>query len=150
MRNQTDKMIMIQAGLYKWFTYISMAIMCLLGILFLFVALLNLVPFEDPQSRYYALLFFFAWNLFVIYGSYQFLLMPTKIIIKQDSSFVLCSPLKTISYLPAEVHRFDCDSDGDWYIWCDNNKIDLRFFKKSHLEPFFQALKAKNALIDSA
>ena len=150
MRNQIHEMITIQSGIYKWFTYVPMAIMCLLGMLFLFVTLLQLVPFEEPQDRNYALLLFFVWNAFVFYGSYQFLLKPTKIIIKQDSSFVLCGPLKTISSLPAEVHRIDCDSDGDWYILCKNKKIDLRFFKQSQLEPFFQRLKAKNALIKDA
>jgi len=94
-----------------------MAIMCLLGMLFLFVALLDLVPFEEPQSPDYALLFSFVWNVFVIYFSYRFLLMPTKIIIQENSSFVLSGPLKTLSYLPTDMRRLDCDSDGDWYIW---------------------------------
>lgn len=136
-------MITIQSGLYKWFTYIPMAIMCMFGMLFLFVTSLQLVPFEDPQDRNYALLISFVWNAFVFYCSYRFLLNPTKIVIKQDSSFLLYSPIKTISYLPTEVHRLDCDSDGDWYILCNDKKIDLRFFTRSQLEPFFQRFKEK-------
>lgn len=147
MRNQTHEMITIQSGLYKWFAYIPMAIMCLLGMSFLFVTLLQLVPFEESRGRDYALLFFFVWNAFVFYGTYQFLLKPTKIVIKPDSSFVLYSPLKSISLLPTDVHKIDRDSEGDWYIWCNNEKMDLRFFKQSQLAPFFQRLKAKNALI---
>lgn len=127
----------------------QMAIMCLFGMLFLFVTLFQLVPFEDPQDRNYFLLFLFAWNAFVFYVSYRDLLKPAKIIIKKVSSFVLHSPLKTFSYRPTEVHRLGCDPDGDCYIWCNDKKFDLEFFKQSQLEAFFQKLKAENSLIEN-
>lgn len=145
MSKAVQKRITIQSGLYKWFTYTLMAIMCFIGILFLFTTLFQWLPFEEPQDRKYALILFFVWNGLVFYGCYRELLKPTKIVVNSDSSFVLCGPLKTTSYLPVEVQRLECDSDGDCYIFCKNKKIDLRFFKPSQLEIFFKRLRAVNS-----
>ncbi len=119
-----------------------------LGFVGLAIPIFELAPLENSDDRLWLIIFFLVWNIVVLWLAYFFLRMPTSIIIRSDSTFLLKGPLRTLVLSPLDIEIIDTDSDGDWSIRYKGGKVDLRNFKNSDLVPFVEWVSLENPLIN--
>lgn len=135
-------MTSIVAGVTKWFTYVVTATLLAMCMGFLTIAVFDLLPAGDQSTRVVLVPFFFFASAFMAHGAYDVLGYPTRIIVHDDGSVLLHSPLRAMQLRPAAISQVDFDSDGDCYLRYMGRKVDLRFFSKSQLDPFLNTLAA--------
>ena len=125
-----------------FFSYFVFFVLLFSGVLAFFETLFDLIPMEPPEDKSGGLIFLACWIIGICVLFYLSLRTPTEIIVNDDRTITLRSPVRTISLLPAQLQKVKYDGDNMWFY---HHQGRLRLHKRyKRLGGFLKWLKQAN------